>query len=171
MQTTISNRALVIGFALTAVAGLYFASAGAAEARVGSTGLNRNASSTASSTTASSTRPRAVDATCMSAAVDTRETALMSAWSELNTSLTADLTARKTSLVAAWGMSDTAERSKALKTAWATWKTNKKEAHTEFKSDRKAAWETFKATVKSSCKTTLPKEEAEEKAAKDSIAI
>ncbi len=171
MQTTISNRALVLSFAIAAVAGLYFASAGAAEARVGSTGLNRTASSTATGTTASSTRPRAVDATCMSTAVEARETALMTAWGDLNTDLTAALTERKTAFVAAWAMSDTADRNKALKDAWATWKTDKKEAHTEFKSDRKAAWDTFKATVKSSCKVTLPKEEATEKAAKDSIAI
>ncbi len=171
MQTTISNRALVFSFAVAAVAGLYFASAGAAEARVGSTGLNRSATSTATSTHASSTRPRAVDATCMSTAVDVRETSLISAWGDLNTSLTAALTERKEALIDAWAMTDTAERNKALKTAWATWKTDKKEAHTEFKSDRKAAWDTFKATVKSECKVKLPKEEATEKAAKDSIAI
>ncbi len=167
MQTTISNRALVLGFAVATVAGLYFASAGAAEARVGSTGLNR----TASSTVASSTRPHAVDATCMSEAVDVRETALITAWGGLNTALTAALTERKDSLVDAWSLSDTVERNKALKTAWATWKTDKKDAHTEFKADRKAAWDTFKATVKSECKVKLPKEEATEKAAKDSIAI
>lgn len=167
MQTTISNRALVLGFAVATVAGLYFASAGAAEARVGSAGLNR----TASSTVASSTRPRAVDATCMSEAVDVRETTLMTAWGDLNTALTAALTERKEAFVDAWAMTDTAERNKALKTAWATWRTDKKEAHTEFKADRKAAWDTFKATVKSSCKVTLPKDEATEKVAKDSIAI
>lgn len=167
MQTTISNRALVLGFAIATVAGLYFASASAAEARVGSTGLNRSASSTV----ASSTRPRAVDATCMSEAVDVRETALMSAWGDLNTALTAALTERKESLVEAWAETDVAERNKALKSAWTTWKTDKKDAHTEFKSDRKAAWDTFKATVKSECKVKLPKEEATEKAAKDSIAI
>lgn len=167
MQTIISNRALVLGFAIAAVAGLYLASAGAAEARVGSTGLNR----TASSTVASSTRPRAVDATCMSSAVETRETSLMTAWGDLNTALTAALSERKEAFVEAWAMTDTAARNKALKEAWATWRTDKKEAHTEFKSDRKAAWDTFKATVKSSCKVTLPKDEAVEKAAKDSIAI
>jgi hypothetical protein len=170
MQTTISNRTLVLGFAIAAIAGLYFASAGAAEARAGSTGLNRNATSTASGT-ASSTRPRAVDATCMSTAVEARETALMTAWGDLNTDLTTALTERKTAFVAAWAMSDATARNEALKKAWAAWRTEKKDAHTEFKSDRKAAWDTFKATVKSSCKVTLPKDEATEKAAKDSIAI
>lgn len=170
MQTTISNRVLVSAIAIAAIAGLYFASTGVAEARVGSAGLNRTASSTAS-TSATSTRPRAVDATCMSEAVETRETALMTAWGDLNTSLTGALTERKTALVAAWALTDTVERSKALKTAWATWKTDKKDAHTEFKSDRKAAWDTFKTTVKTECKVKLPKEEVMDKEAKDSVAI
>lgn len=168
MQTTISNRALVASIAIAAIFGMYFASTGVAEARVGSTGLNRSATST----NASSTKPvKQVNATCMSTAVEVRETALMTAWGDLNTSLTAGLTDRKTAFVAAWAMSDVAERSKALKTAWATWKTDKKDAHSEFKADRKAAWETFKTTVKSQCKVTLPKEEAMDKEAKDSVAI
>lgn len=151
-----------------ALAGLYFANAGVAEARSNPFGGGRHASST----TATSTKTHLqVDTTCVSAAVEVRETALIAAWSDLHTSLTAALTERKTDFVAAWSLSDATERGKALKTAWDDWKTGKKSAHTEFRSDRKAAWDTFKKTTKDQCKISLPKEEVLEKEAKDTIAI
>lgn len=167
MNLSVSHRGLVLAIAMTAIAGLYFASTGVAEAQVGSTGINR----TASSTMASSTRPKAINATCMSAAVEVRETALISALNELNTSLAEKLTVRKDALVTAWSLSDVAARGKAIRAAFTTWKKDKMTAHTEFKSDRKAAWDTFKTTAKSQCKVTLPKEEMMETASKDSIAL
>lgn len=162
MQRIVSNRVLVSAAALVAIVGLYFVGTGVAEAKVDSRLLNKSAVATTT---------KSVDATCMSTAVETRETSLMTAWSDLNTSLTEALTDRKTAFVAAWAMSDVADRNAALKAAWATWRTDKKDAHTEFKADRKAAWDTFKATVKSQCKVTLPKDEAMEKSAKDSISL
>ncbi len=153
---------------VAALAGLYFASAGVAEARRGSLEVERHASST----TATSTKPRPqVDTTCMSAAIEVRESALITAWSDLSTALTAALTDRKADLVAAWALADVAERNKALKTAWDDWKSAKKSAHTELRSDRKGAWDGFKKTAKEQCKLQLPKEEGLEKEAKDSITL
>lgn len=112
-----------------------------------------------------------MDATCMATAVDARESALMSAWSELNSSLTTSLTERKTALVAAWNLSSVSERTKALVAAWKEWRADKKAAQGEFRKDRKAAWDTFKKTAKDSCKSVVPKDEAMEKAEKDSVAL
>lgn len=112
-----------------------------------------------------------VDATCMASAVETRETALLSAWSELNDSLVSALTDRKTALIAAWNISSQSERSIALKTAWKDWKADKKAANTEFRKDRKAAWDAFKKTAKDTCRTSVPKEENLEKVEKDSVAL
>jgi hypothetical protein len=167
MHSSTQSRLAVPLVVVVALAGLYFASTGVAEARTNSLGLDKSATSTASST-----KPRAqVDATCMSAAVEVRETALQTAWTALNTTLTTALTERKTDMVAAWTLTDVAARSKALKTAWADWKVTKKSAHTTFRSDRKAAWDDFKKTAKDECKLKLPKDEAQEKATSDSVAI
>ncbi len=120
--------------------------------------LRQNASST-------------VDATCMAGAVETRETALITAWSDLNSTIAGALGERKTALVAAWNMSSASERSAALRNAWKEWKADKKSAHTEFRKDRKAAWDAFKKTAKDSCKVTVPKDDAMEKSEKDTVAI
>ncbi len=112
-----------------------------------------------------------VDATCMAAAVDVREEALMEAWETMSADTLEALTERKAALHSAWDLTDSAARNKAVATAWKTWKTDKKEIATEFRNDRKAAWAAFKTTAKASCKVTTPKEEGLEKAESDSIAI
>ena len=109
--------------------------------------------------------------TCMQSAVDTRETAMMTAFDSFHTDVKAGLTARKSALGLAWAMSDGAERTTAIKSAWTAWKTAKKEAHTELKADKKAAWTAFKNTAKTTCKETLPKQEALEKETSGTIAL
>lgn len=101
-----------------------------------------------------------VDQTCMQNAVDAREDAVASAFGTFNTSIGTALSARKTALHAAWSLESGTERNAALKKAWATWKTAHKDATSKLKAARKAAWGTFKSTAKTSCKETLPKEEA-----------
>jgi hypothetical protein len=112
-----------------------------------------------------------IDATCMAAAVETRETALATAWGELTSGISSALSDRKTALIAAWNMSSATERTAALKTAWKEWKADKKALHTEFRKDRKAAWDAFKKTAKDSCKVTVPKDEALEKTEKDAVSV
>jgi hypothetical protein len=112
-----------------------------------------------------------VNTTCMATAVETRESSLMTAWNELMTTITTALTERKTALVAAWGMSSASDRNRALTTAWKEWRADKKAAHAEFRKDRKAAWDAFKKTAKDTCKISVPKDEALEKTASDTITI
>lgn len=138
--------------------GVNHATVGEAQAHLLESMRNRRASTT-------------IDATCMAGAVETRETALASAWSELNSSIITALSDRKAALIAAWNLAPSADRTSALRTAWKEWKADKKAAHTEFRKDRKAAWDAFKKTAKDSCKMTVPKDEAQEKSEKDSVAI
>ncbi len=102
---------------------------------------------------------KSVDATCMQSAVDTRESALISAFSGFHDDIEEGLNARKTALNSAWGLSAGNERGKALRDAWKAWKTAHKDAFKTFRDARKSAWDTFKGTVKSTCKETLPAEE------------
>ncbi len=112
-----------------------------------------------------------VDITCMAEAVETREDALIEAWTDLNTAVSAALTDRKEALMDAWDISNQSDRTKAVREAWKDWKNDKKAAHAEFRSDRKTIWAAFNKTAKSTCKTTLPKDESLEKAGSDTVAI
>jgi len=112
-----------------------------------------------------------VDITCMAEAVETREDALMEAWTDLNSAVSAALTDRKEALMDAWDISNQSDRAKAVREAWKDWKNDKKAAHAEFRSDRKSIWAAFNKTAKSTCKMTLPKDESLEKAGSDTVAI
>lgn len=160
-------RTTLLSTIALALVGLYFMSAGNVEAATGKYTLVRGDMTTS----ASSTKTRALNTTCMSSAVEKRETALVTAWGDFNTSITKALTDRKAGLIAAWTQTEVTKRSSALKTTWANWKTAKKSAHTEFKADRKVAWETFKTTAKNECKVPVPKEESLETTEKDSVSI
>lgn len=112
-----------------------------------------------------------VNLTCMQTAVDTRETAVAAAFTGFNTDVQAALAARKASLHDAWGMSDKTARGTAVKAAWASWKSASKAAHTKLKAARKDGWAAFKTTAQTTCKETLPKEEAVDKDASGTVAL
>ncbi len=113
----------------------------------------------------------AASTTCMAGAIDDREDALMEAWAAMHTSTLNALTERRDALMTAWGLTEAKARNAAVVKAWKAWRTDKKELTAEFRKDRKAAWEAFKKTAKTECKVTVPKDEAQEKAASDSISI
>lgn len=167
MNSSSTLHTALLATIAVAIVGMFFISTGNAEASTQKYNLVRGDMTTS----ASSTKSRALNTTCMSTAVEKRETALITAWSEFNNSVAEALADRKTDLMAAWTQTEVTKRSSALKTAWADWKTAKKSAHAEFKNDRKVAWETFKATAKNECKVPVPKEESLEKTEKDSVSI
>jgi hypothetical protein len=103
-------------------------------------------------------------------AIDDREDALIEAWAGMHTATLNALTERRDALMKAWGLTDKA-RTAAVVKAWKEWRTDKKALTAEFRKDRKAAWDTFKKTAKTTCKVTVPKDEAQEKAVSDSISI
>lgn len=97
---------------------------------------------------------------CVQEAVDTRESALGTAWTAYNTAVTAALLARHEALFDAWEISAAADRNTALKSAWKTWGTANKEVHKTFKTARNTAWKTYRTTMVGTCKTIVPREES-----------
>ncbi len=110
--------------------------------------------------------------TCMQGLVDTREDAIIAAFTKFSTDTTSALTARKNGLHSAWGLSaGNVSASSPYKSTWTTWKTASKKAHTDLKNARKAAWETFRSSAKNSCDVTLPEKEKLEKDKTGSTAL
>ncbi len=104
---------------------------------------------------------KGVDASCMQAAVDTREVAIQKAWTTFNTSLSAALTARQQALYSAWGSSTEATaRTAAIRSAMKAWKDAHGSAFKALKTDRTAAWSAFRTTAKETCKAVVPVDEA-----------
>jgi hypothetical protein len=112
-----------------------------------------------------------VDVTCMSEAVDVRETALIDAWNSFNANTLTILNNRKSALHSAWEITTIKERTAALVSAWKTWRSDKKEVTAEFRKERKAAWGAFKKTARDECRVATPKEESLEKSSSDSISL
>lgn len=167
MSSITSKNVSIALFTVLLTFGFYVVTAPQAEAASETVSTMRVKTERASSTKATAS----VDTSCMAAAVTEREADLLSAWTKLSSGLTEGLTDRSEALVAAWSSTDSKERLTMNKAAWSTWKETKKALHKTFKSDRKAAWDSFKSTAKAECKVTVPKEEALEKVASDTIAM
>lgn len=101
---------------------------------------------------------KTVDLACAQTAVEKRENAVASAWSSLNSSITATLATRKDALKIAWAITDANQRRTAIKTAWTNSKSADKTARTAFRKAQKAAWTQFKTDAKS-CRATATYEE------------
>lgn len=89
-----------------------------------------------------------MDGACVSAAVDKRDTALISLFSAFNTSVSTALTTRKDALKAAWLLTETSAREAALKAAWKAFNMTIRSARQTFKTAKKTAWETFKSEAR-----------------------
>lgn len=89
-----------------------------------------------------------VDGACVSAAVDKRDTALISALGTFHTSVSAALTVRKDALKAAWVLTDVSAREAAVKAAWKAFGTSAREAKHAFRTAKKTAWKTFKTEAR-----------------------
>lgn len=89
-----------------------------------------------------------VDKACVGAAVDARESSIITAFTAYNTSALAALTTRRTALAAAWALPTDEEVKKATKAAMSAYKKSIKEARKIFKDARKSAWDTYKTAAK-----------------------
>lgn len=90
--------------------------------------------------------------TCMASAVAAREAELAANLSDLHKSISDAYTARASALASAWsGTKTRAEIKAAVKDAWKTFKSSVKSAQASWKSDKKSAWATFKSAAKA-CK-------------------
>ncbi len=98
---------------------------------------------------ASSTLKRkTVDPMCISAAIEKRDSAVISGFSAFSTSVSAALTARKDALKAAVVMTDKTAKESARKKAWAAFKASSKTAHTSLVSARRSAWAAYSVDTK-----------------------
>jgi uncharacterized membrane protein len=98
-----------------------------------------------------------VDLACMQAAVEKRDNAVISAWDTLSASIKTALQTRRDALKAAWGISNSKERRKAIREAWANFAKSKKEASKIFNQARKEAWKQFRNDAKA-CRATATNE-------------
>ncbi|MFM2374619.1 MAG: hypothetical protein RLZZ234_614 [Candidatus Parcubacteria bacterium] len=151
-MTTTDRSTLFLAFAFgVGIMGLLaFAMPSTASAHNGLKGANHHASST-----------KSVDLTCMQTAVGVRETAVGAAYDKHTTAMKAALTDRKAALNTAWGITDAKARNSAVKAAWMEFRKDRMASRKTMSGEKKSAWATFKTTAKTSCKTTLPKEEGE----------
>ncbi len=169
IQSLILAMALLFGFAFALPA---FANEDSTSSTTTTSSMHKvKKMKTASSTGEMRKGQKNVDATCMQTAVDTRESALITAIGTFNDSIESGLTARKSALNTAWGLTVVSDRAIALGNTWKAWKTAQQSALKTFKDARKSAWEAFKGTVKTSCKISLPKEEGLSKDGSGSISI
>lgn len=88
------------------------------------------------------------DLACLSAAVATREDALLAALDEFNADAKAALTDRKGDLAEAYGQTDRAEVKTDVKAAWKTYRDAMKTSRGELKDDKKSAYSAFKTDAK-----------------------
>ncbi len=163
MNTVTLSQKLIIGAVILSLSAFILAIAPVAQANNSEQTLTSTATSTATSTRPERGKKKSnINLSCIQTAVDTREAAALKAFTDSNTRIIAALTVRITALHNAWGLTDQKARNTALKNAWSTWKTAKKNDNKSLANDRKSAWTTFKTTAKNTCKETLPKEETED---------
>lgn len=91
-----------------------------------------------------------VDLACMSAAIETRENAVLSARTTFNASIVAAIQTRRDALKAAFTIANNADRMVAIKAALNAYATAAANARATFKASVKAAWSAF-ATARVNC--------------------
>lgn len=103
---------------------------------------NQNANQAANRTTEKN-RLAAFDGSCMAAAVDKRDTAIVTAVATYSGAVTSALNARKDALKAAWAKTDRAERRAAIKSAWKTYRDALAKARSAFRTAKGNAWKQY----------------------------
>lgn len=99
----------------------------------------------------SATVASSADLACMSAAVEARENAVLSARTSYNAGILAAITARKVSLQAAYTIANNNDRRVAIKAALNAYATAHATARATFKTGIKAAWSAY-ATARINCR-------------------
>lgn len=106
-----------------------------------------SSSSTSSAATSSSVSSSAV-LPCLAAAVDTRESALISARVSFNAKIVAALEARRVALKAAFQITDNGQRQAAIRAAWNVFVKASADARAQYQVDVKAAWSAYLIAAK-----------------------
>ncbi len=90
---------------------------------------------------------------CIQTAVETRDTAIITAFDTYAVAVKAALTTRKDALKAGWALAIAKERRTAIMSAWKAYKTALQTARGALKASKKLAWDGFK-TASKACKPT-----------------
>lgn len=98
--------------------------------------------------------PKTVNVACIQAAIDKRDTAVISAYDTLHTSIVAALNTRKEALKSAWAKTERIERRTALKNAWAAYHASRRSAQQAWRASRRTVWQTFRTEAKACSPTT-----------------
>ncbi len=151
MHTTASRLALGAVAGLTALT-LTFGTVAFAAA-------NDNSNTNGNSNTNTSLRR---DGTCMQAAVEKRDTAIIAAVNTFSASWVNSLTTRMAALKDAWAKTAVTERRDGVKAAWKSFRASHKAEIKTFHASRKAAWKTFVDDQKA-CKVTGAKDKTTSK--------
>lgn len=88
---------------------------------------------------------KTLDLACISKAVETRETSIMSTQTKFSSAWQSALSARKDALVKAWGTEDATTRRTARQAAWTAFDSAMKTARTTNNTERTAAWTKYQA--------------------------
>ncbi len=93
------------------------------------------------------------DPACIQAAVEKRDTAIISALDTYSAAIKTALMTRKNALVTAWGITDKVARRAALKAAWKNYRDSVRTIRKTFRDAKHASWRQFTADRKA-CKVT-----------------
>lgn len=107
-------------------------------------------SSASSSASSTNTVTASADLACMSAAIDVRDSAVVSARATFHTAIMAALNTRKDSLAAAFTINNDHDRQVAVKAAWDVFLKATANARATYKTSVQAAWSAF-ATASVKC--------------------
>lgn len=99
--------------------------------------------------TTSTKSGNAVNLSCMTAAVDKRETVIESVANSYASTIQNALTSRKSALDTAWSITNSKDRRAAIRAAWRTFSSTIRKARYDYRTATKAAWQTFYADRKS----------------------
>lgn len=94
------------------------------------------------------------DGSCMQAAVDKRDSAIIVAWDAYSVSMKTALSTRKDALKAAWAKSAIAERRTALKAAWEAYRKATQTSRNALNKAKREAWNQFSKDRKA-CKSNV----------------
>ena len=124
----------------------------AAVALLVTTGITFPAMAQVSSSSSSSSSSVAVsaDLVCLSAAVDVRENAIISARSKFNAAIIVALQTRRDAFKAALTITDNHDRQTAIVAVWKAYRDASIKARAQYKADVKAAWKVY-ATARTAC--------------------
>ena len=100
---------------------------------------------------------RTINAECMKAAIEVRDTAIIGGLDIFSSKVRTALTVRKDALKAAWDMTGKSRRD-SIKSAWRTYSMSVKSAKNEHQSARRATWNTFH-TARTACGDKSPSEQ------------